>query len=122
VSKRWSKSETALLREHYASKGPAWCAAQLKDRSAGSIKEKASRLGVRRDHFKTWSFGPALEELYMLGFSAPDIAKTLGCEKRQVDSYVRYFSITEARRWQRKQQAKEILERHGLLKAEEKAA
>ena len=44
----WSEAERQILRDSYADKGMAWCAAQLPHRSRQSIYTEAQKLGLRR--------------------------------------------------------------------------
>lgn len=56
-SKKWTESEVEFMREHYPQRGKMWCAEQL-DRPEASIRQKASRLGLRQDRssefFQDW--------------------------------------------------------------------
>jgi len=53
----WTKIETQFLLKHYADQGLQWCCNEL-SKSAGSVRNKAWRLGLRQNHdskfFKDW--------------------------------------------------------------------
>ena len=46
--KAFSQEEDAFLRENYAEHGAAWCAAQLRGRTEGSVRNRAKRLSLTR--------------------------------------------------------------------------
>lgn len=77
MHKSWTPQQEQILRLYYPTRGLKWCA-KLMDRPPASIRQKASRLGLKQDRqsefFKDWQKRAAESKI---GKKRPDQAKVM---------------------------------------------
>ena len=92
---KWTEDERAILREHYATRGPGWCAREL-GRSAEAVTLQAHRMGVQRTPRYSDEDVRRLRELWPDHTSA-QIGEEIGRSARSVRNKI--ARLREAGEW-----------------------